>query len=303
MSHWYHKVVLSPSHFSFGNIFFLITLVIFFYASTPGSQTRSIAKSSTGVRPILKHIFDVTPNKKDVSPQFCQSQWNIKPIAIWQFPYVPSGPTHIEATDSHRWHLYWQKWDNIEYTRWSRTVNLTVTHSGEKTTQMKCPLEIILKKRYSTSLCLNYHPDSTCNIPIKPRGWPIWWRQPGVLSVFADQGWRPIVNVSTLHFRVSAVWLPRSIMWLTRVLASWWYTVLSAFPATHLSWPAAALSWSLCGCLYDPVLPVYQCTVAPASDDTRPATSHYSSVAEGDSSRWTRLQYYLSKREGWCDCS
>ena len=109
-----------------------MTLVIFFYASTPGSQTRSIAKSSTGVRPILKHIFDVTPNKKDVSPQFCQSQWNIKPIAIWQFPYVPSGPTHIEATDSHRWHLYWQKWDNIEYTRWSRTVNLTVTHSQER---------------------------------------------------------------------------------------------------------------------------------------------------------------------------
>ena len=40
------------------------------------------------------------------------------------------------------------------------------------------------------------------------------------LSVLADQGCRPIVNVSTMHFRVSAVWLPRSIMWLTRVLAS-----------------------------------------------------------------------------------
>ena len=155
---------------------------------------------------------------------------------------MPSGPTHIEATDSHRWHLYWQKWDNIEYTRWSRTV----THSGEKTTQMKCPLEIFSKKRYSTSLCLNFiipiqHATFLSNHVVDPSD----GANLVFLSVLADQGWRPIVNVSTLHFRVSAVWLPRSIMWLTRVLASWWYTVLSAFPATPQLTPAAALSWYL----------------------------------------------------------
>ena len=63
------------------------------------------------------------------------------------------------------------------------------------------------------------------------------------LSVFADQGCRPIVNVSTLYFRVLLVLgLPRTIMWLTRVLASWYIRCFLLSPRAPQLTPAAALS-------------------------------------------------------------